>query len=95
MWNVTPTELWDWATLKAKIAKHGVRNSLLIAPMPTASTAQILGNNESIEAYTSNAYTRRVLSGEFQVFYTVPLWLGDHDVTVFSPSIHDFCAPFS
>jgi len=47
--------------------RHGVRNSLLLAPMPTASTAQILGNNESIEAYTSNIYTRRVLSGEFQV----------------------------
>ncbi|KAH8041634.1 hypothetical protein HPB51_017079 [Rhipicephalus microplus] len=67
MWNVTPTDLWDWAALKEKIAKHGVRNSLLLAPMPTASTAQILGNNESIEAYTSNIYTRRVLSGEFQV----------------------------
>jgi len=68
MWNVTPTNLWDWDALKAKITQHGVRNSLLLAPMPTASTAQILGNNESIEAYTSNVYTRRVLSGEFQVF---------------------------
>lgn len=67
MWNVTPTNLWDWASLKEKIAKHGLRNSLLLAPMPTASTAQILGNNESIEAYTSNIYTRRVLSGEFQI----------------------------
>nr|NVI77122.1 ribonucleoside diphosphate reductase large subunit [Cucujiformia] len=67
MWNVTPTKLWDWSVLKAKIAKHGVRNSLLLAPMPTASTAQILGNNESFEPYTSNIYTRRVLSGEFQV----------------------------
>merc|ERR1712079_403958 len=67
MWGVTPTSLHDWAALKAKIAKHGVRNSLLMAPMPTASTAQILGNNESVEAYTSNIYTRRVLSGEFQV----------------------------
>ncbi|XP_053995363.1 ribonucleoside-diphosphate reductase large subunit [Hylaeus anthracinus] len=67
MWNVTPTDLWDWKILKEKIAKYGVRNSLLIAPMPTASTAQILGNNESIEPYTSNIYTRRVLSGEFQV----------------------------
>ncbi|XP_076249112.1 ribonucleoside diphosphate reductase large subunit [Calliopsis andreniformis] len=67
MWNVTPTDLWDWSALKEKIAKHGVRNSLLIAPMPTASTAQILGNNESIEPYTSNIYTRRVLSGEFQI----------------------------
>merc|ERR1712062_557125 len=54
-------------SLKKKVAKHGVRNSLLLAPMPTASTAQILGNNESVEAYTSNIYTRRVLSGEFQV----------------------------
>ncbi|XP_072432798.1 ribonucleoside-diphosphate reductase large subunit [Chiloscyllium punctatum] len=67
MWNVTPTDLWDWKGLKEKIAKYGVRNSLLIAPMPTASTAQILGNNESIEPYTSNIYTRRVLSGEFQI----------------------------
>ncbi|OCT93451.1 hypothetical protein XELAEV_18016520mg [Xenopus laevis] len=67
MWNVTPTDLWDWAALKEKIAKHGIRNSLLLAPMPTASTAQILGNNESIEPYTSNIYTRRVLSGEFQI----------------------------
>jgi len=67
MWNVTPTNLHDWTDLKAKIAKHGVRNSLLLAPMPTASTAQILGNNESVEAYTSNIYSRRVLSGEFQI----------------------------
>ena len=67
MWKVTPTDLWDWTALKEKIQKHGVRNSLLIAPMPTASTAQILGNNESIEPYTSNIYSRRVLSGEFQV----------------------------
>eukprot|EP00066_Takifugu_rubripes_P006401 XP_003971174.1 PREDICTED: ribonucleoside-diphosphate reductase large subunit-like [Takifugu rubripes] len=67
MWGKTPTDLWDWNALKEKIAKHGVRNSLLLAPMPTASTAQILGNNESIEAYTSNIYTRRVLSGEFQI----------------------------
>lgn len=67
MWNKTPTALWNWETLKAKIAQHGVRNSLLIAPMPTASTAQIMGNNESFEPYTSNVYNRRVLSGEFQV----------------------------
>merc|ERR1712142_1379029 len=67
MWGVTPSNLHDWAALKTKIAKHGIRNSLLLAPMPTASTAQILGNNESVEAYTSNIYTRRVLSGEFQV----------------------------
>ena len=70
MWDVTPTDLHDWAALKAKIAKHGIRNSLLLAPMPTASTAQILGNNEGIEAYTSNIYTRRVLSGEFQVHFS-------------------------
>merc|ERR1712031_58780 len=56
---------WDWAALKEKIAKHGLRNSLLVAPMPTASTAQILGNNESFEPYTQNLYVRRVLSGEF------------------------------
>ncbi|XP_069748363.1 ribonucleoside-diphosphate reductase large subunit isoform X2 [Narcine bancroftii] len=67
MWNVTPTDLWDWKALKEKIAKYGIRNSLLVSPMPTASTAQILGNNESIEPYTSNIYTRRVLSGEFQI----------------------------
>ncbi|XP_055912583.1 ribonucleoside-diphosphate reductase large subunit [Eupeodes corollae] len=67
MWDKTPTDLWDWAALKEKIAKHGVRNSLLVAPMPTASTAQILGNNESFEPYTSNIYNRRVLSGEFQI----------------------------
>jgi ribonucleoside-diphosphate reductase subunit M1 len=66
MWGVTPTELQDWAGLKAKIAEHGVRNSLLLAPMPTASTAQILGNNEACEPFTSNVYARRVLSGEFQ-----------------------------
>merc|ERR1719412_2279010 len=67
MWNVTPTTLHDWEALKANVKKHGIRNSLLLAPMPTASTAQILGNNEGIEAYTSNIYSRRVLSGEFQV----------------------------
>ncbi|KPI92653.1 PREDICTED: ribonucleoside-diphosphate reductase large subunit [Papilio xuthus] len=67
MWDKTPTDLWDWSVLKEKIAKHGLRNSLLLAPMPTASTAQILGNNESFEPFTSNIYQRRVLSGEFQV----------------------------
>ncbi|KAL1612497.1 ribonucleotide-diphosphate reductase subunit rnr1 [Paraconiothyrium brasiliense] len=67
MWNVTPTNLWDWAPLKEKIAQHGVRNSLLVAPMPTASTSQILGYNECFEPYTSNIYSRRVLAGEFQV----------------------------
>lgn len=58
---------WDWDGLRAQIAKNGVRNSLLVAPMPTASTSQILGNNECFEPYTSNIYTRRVLAGEFQV----------------------------
>lgn len=67
LWGVTPTDLWDWRTLKAKIAEHGLRNSLLCAPMPTASTSQILGNNECFEPYTSNIYTRRVLAGEFQI----------------------------
>ncbi|KAH9016895.1 ribonucleotide reductase [Lactarius pseudohatsudake] len=67
LWNVTPTELWDWASLKEKVAKHGLRNALLVAPMPTASTSQILGFNECFEPYTSNIYTRRVLAGEFQV----------------------------
>jgi len=66
LWEVTPQSgRWDWAGLKARIARHGLRNSLLVAPMPTASTAQILGNNESFEPYTQNLYVRRVLSGEF------------------------------
>lgn len=66
MWGVTPESgLWDWDNLKKEVKKHGVRNSLLVAPMPTASTSQILGNNECFEPYTSNIYTRRTLSGEF------------------------------
>jgi len=66
LWQRTPKSgRWDWAGLKAKIAEHGLRNSLLVAPMPTASTAQILGNNESFEPYTQNLYVRRTLSGEF------------------------------
>lgn len=65
MWGVTPTTRWEWDLLKEEVKTHGVRNSLLLAPMPTASTAQILGNNECFEPYTSNIYTRRVLSGEF------------------------------
>lgn len=65
MWNTTPISNHDWMGLRARIAQHGVRNSLLVAPMPTASTSQILGNNESFEPYTSNIYTRRVLAGEF------------------------------
>jgi ribonucleoside-diphosphate reductase alpha chain len=67
MWGITPSDRWEWGVLKEEIQKHGMRNSLLIAPMPTASTAQILGNNECFEPYTSNIYTRRVLSGEFIV----------------------------
>jgi len=68
MWGVTPSsERWDWNGLKQLVKKHGVRNSLLIAPMPTASTSQIMGNNECFEPYTSNIYTRRTLSGEFVV----------------------------
>jgi ribonucleoside-diphosphate reductase alpha chain len=68
MWNVTPSSgNWDWEDLRTKVVEHGVRNSLLVAPMPTASTSQILGNNECFEPYTSNIYARRVLSGEFAI----------------------------
>lgn len=68
MWGVNPASgRWDWENLKREVKKHGVRNSLLVAPMPTASTSQILGNNECFEPYTSNIYTRRTLSGEFIV----------------------------
>ena len=70
MWGISEDDLsgrWDWKTLRKKVMKTGVRNSLLVAPMPTASTSQILGNNEAFEPYTSNIYTRRVLSGEFIV----------------------------
>ncbi len=67
MWGVQPSDRWDWSGLKKKIVKQGLRNSLLLAPMPTASTSQILGNNECFEPYTSNIYTRRTLSGEFIV----------------------------
>jgi len=70
MWNISEDDLsgrWDWKSLRKEVMKHGMRNSLLVAPMPTASTSQILGNNEAFEPYTSNIYTRRVLSGEFIV----------------------------
>jgi len=67
LWGVKPTERFDWTALRQEVAQHGVRNSLLVAPMPTASTSQILGNNECFEPYTSNIYVRRVLSGEFTV----------------------------
>lgn len=72
LWGHTPSELWDWQSLKERMKKHGLRNSLLVGPMPTASTSQILGFNECFEPYTSNIYSRRVLSGEFQV---VNQWL--------------------
>lgn len=66
LWDVKPTSgRYDWEKLRQDVIKYGARNSLLLAPMPTASTSQILGNNESFEPYTSNVYTRRVLAGEF------------------------------
>ncbi|KAE9449856.1 hypothetical protein C3L33_18247, partial [Rhododendron williamsianum] len=86
MWNVTPSSRWDWDDLRGMIAKNGVRNSLLVAPMPTASTSQILGNNECFEPYTSNIYSRRVLSGEFVVVNKHLL----HDLTemgLWSPTV--------
>ena len=67
MWNVKPSSRWEWDVLREEVIKHGARNSLLLAPMPTASTSQILGNNECFEPYTTNIYNRRVLSGEFTV----------------------------
>nr|KYP67812.1 Ribonucleoside-diphosphate reductase large subunit [Cajanus cajan] len=86
MWGVTPSSRWDWDALREMISKMGVRNSLLVAPMPTASTSQILGNNECFEPYTSNIYSRRVLSGEFVVVNKHLL----HDLTemgLWSPTI--------
>lgn len=65
LWDVKPSGRYDWESLREEVKKYGVRNSLLVAPMPTASTSQVLGNNECFEPYTSNIYTRRVLSGEF------------------------------
>ncbi|MBL7767987.1 MAG: ribonucleoside-diphosphate reductase subunit alpha [Flavipsychrobacter sp.] len=67
LWNVQPSGRHDWESLRNEVIEHGVRNSLLVAPMPTASTSQILGNNECFEPYTSNIYSRRVLSGEFVI----------------------------
>ncbi len=67
LWKTSPSDRWDWSSLSEQIKQYGVRNSLLLAPMPTASTSQILGNNECFEPYTSNIYNRRVLSGEFVV----------------------------
>jgi len=86
MWGVTPSERWDWAGLKADVQEYGVRNSLLVAPMPTASTSQILGNNECFEPYTSNIYTRRTLSGEYIIMNKhllkdlIDLGLWNHDL---------------
>jgi ribonucleotide reductase alpha subunit len=67
MWNITPGDRYDWSTLKESIVQYGLRNSLLVAPMPTASTSQILGFNECFEPFTSNLYSRRTLAGEFVV----------------------------
>ncbi|KAJ1482748.1 ribonucleotide reductase large subunit [Baffinella frigidus] len=67
LWGATPSDRWDWAGLKRDIALTGLRNSLTVAPMPTASTAQIMGNNECFEPYTSNIYNRRVMAGDFPV----------------------------
>ncbi len=82
MWNVKPTDRWDWNTLRQNVKQYGTRNSLLTALMPTASTSQILGNNECFEPYTSNVYTRKTLAGEFTVvnkyliddLYNLGLW---------------------
>jgi len=65
LWGVKPSDRWDWDSLRRDVMEHGVRNSLLVAPMPTASTSQILGNNECFEPFTSNLYVRRTLAGEF------------------------------
>ena len=65
MWGVKPSERYDWETLRTSIVSYGIRNSLLVAPMPTASTSQILGNNEAFEPVTSNVYSRRVLAGDY------------------------------
>ena len=67
MWGVEASKRWEWDVLREEVKEHGIRNSLLLAPMPTASTSQILGNNECFEPYTSNIYSRRTLSGEFAV----------------------------
>jgi len=67
MWGVEPSSRYDWGDLRDRIKKHGLRNSLLVAPMPTASTAQVLGNNEAFEPYTTNIYLRRTIAGEFVV----------------------------
>lgn len=103
MWGVTPSTRWDWGTLRADIASNGVRNSLLVAPMPTASTSQILGNNEAFEPYTSNIYVRRVLSGEFTVvnqhllsdLTRMGMWDGDmkNELVASNGSVQDLDIP--
>ena len=67
LWNESPSDRWDWESLRERVKKHGAKNSLLLAPMPTASTSQILGYNECFEPFTSNLYSRRTLAGEFVV----------------------------
>lgn len=76
MWNATPSDRWDWAALRKMISMNGVRNSLLVAPMPTASTSQILGNNECFEPYTSNIYSRRVLRCAFFPWTAINVFQG-------------------
>lgn len=103
MWGVTPSDRWDWGALRAEVATHGVRNSLLVAPMPTASTSQILGNNECFEPYTSNIYVRRVLSGEFTVvnqhllsdLTRLGMWDGDmkNELVASNGSVQDLDIP--
>ncbi|CBJ29920.1 conserved unknown protein [Ectocarpus siliculosus] len=88
MWGETPSDRWDWASLRTRVAKHGVRNSLLLAPMPTASTAQILGFNECIEPYTSNLYARRVKAGEF-IVVNPHLFTDLMEMGLWSPSVRN------
>ncbi|CAM9141847.1 unnamed protein product [Scytosiphon promiscuus] len=88
MWGETPSDRWDWADLRKRVAKHGVRNSLLLAPMPTASTAQILGFNECIEPYTSNLYARRVKAGEF-IVVNPHLFTDLMEMGLWSPSVRN------
>lgn len=79
MWNVVPSDRWNWPSLRSTISKVGLRNSLLVAPMPTASTSQILGNNECFEPYTSNIYSRRVLRFVTTLFLVLVLTTGAYD----------------
>ncbi|CAB1111582.1 unnamed protein product [Ectocarpus sp. CCAP 1310/34] len=88
MWGETPSDRWDWTSLRTRVVKHGVRNSLLLAPMPTASTAQILGFNECIEPYTSNLYARRVKAGEF-IVVNPHLFTDLMEMGLWSPSVRN------